>query len=131
MPKSIYKESIQAGPFSIHFCNTNTEMELKGHCHFAQLYFEFQTLGSVGFPSFEHTHAEIRAHLIEQTRRPFRNCTNEDVLRRLFDFFRSTELREVRKYSAEFRLVGMELYVRGVPDDIGHADSFTVYRIHE
>lgn len=122
-------ESITAGPFSIQFCNTNTLMRLAGHCHFAQVYMEFETTGEIGFPSFEHTHAEIRKILLEQTARPFRNSTNEDVLRKLFQVFEEAELQQVKKYDAEFRLRSMELHVRGVPDRIGHADSFTVYKI--
>lgn len=129
MQKRIYRESITAGPFSIHFTNINREMDLSGHSHFAQVYFEFQTLSSVGFPSFEDTHAEIQQHLIEQSRRPFRDCTNEEVLRRLFSFFLETELVAVKKYPGDFKLVRMELHVRGVPDAIGHADTFTVYKI--
>ncbi len=129
MRKPIYKESIQVGPFSIHFCNSNTEMNLKGHCHFAQVYLSFATLGPVGFPSFVHTHEEIQRHLVEQTEKPFRECTNENVLQRLFEHFRNLELQEVKKYKAKFALVSMELHVRGVPDDIGHADAFTVYKI--
>ena len=130
MPRPTYSESITVGPFSIHFCNTNREMELKGHCHFAQVLFEFETLGSIGFPSFDHTHAEIQAKLIALTVRPFRQHTNEAVLRSLFDEFRGFPFRETVRYAAEFALVGMELHVRGVPDAIGHADSFTVYKIH-
>lgn len=130
MPKSIYKETVTAGPFSIHFCNQNTEMKLKGHCHFAQVFIEFETKGSIGFPSFEHTHAEIRQHLIDLTVRPFRHSTNEDVLRSLFQFFRDVTLKETLVYGAEFEVVSMELRVRGVPDQIGHADAFTVYKIH-
>ena len=129
MPKSIYKESITAGPFSIQFCNKNTEMELKGHCHFAQVYLTFETLGSVGFPSFEHTHAEIRGKLSDLTHKPFHDCTNEEVVRRLFQAFVTDDLLATKRYKAEFRLVSMELHVRGVPDDIGHADAFTIYRI--
>lgn len=132
MQRPIYKESIKAGPFSIHFCNQNTEMELRGHCHFAQVYFEFETLGAYGFPSFAHTHAEIQGHLVTMTATPFRKSTNEVVLRKIFEFFRSVELKETLKYrGAKFRLAGMELHVRGVPDEIGHADSFTVYKIKE
>lgn len=129
MQKRIYKESITAGPFSIQFCNHNSRMELAGHCHFAQVYFEFDSFGNVGFPSFEHTHAEIRRHLLEQTAKPFKDSTNEDVLRRLFEYFRSIDLLEVKKYRSKYQLSRMELHVRGVPDKIGHADTFTVYRI--
>lgn len=129
MPKRIYKESIKAGPFSIQFCNTNVKMELAGHCHFAQVFFEFDSFGNVGFPSFEHTHAEIRSHLLEQTAKPFRDATNEDVLRKLFEFFRSVTLLEPEQYRSKYQLSAMELHVRGVPDKIGHADTFTVYKI--
>ena len=130
MPKPTFNESVSAGPFSIQFCNLNTEMELKGHCHFAKVFLEFETLGSVGFPSFEHTHREIQTKLMELTERPFRSHTNEAVLRSLFQAMRDFPYRETAKYAAEFALAGMELHVRGVPDKIGHADSFTVYRIH-
>lgn len=129
MPKRTCKESITAGPFSIQFCNTNRKMELAGHYHFARVYFEFETTGDVGFPSFEHTHAEIRDRLLERTEKPFRDSTNEDVLRQLFEFFEQLDLEEVKKYDAQFRLAAMELHVRGVPDRIGHADAFTVYKI--
>lgn len=119
-----------AGPFSIHFCNQNTEMELKGHCHFAQVYFEFETLGSVGFPSFEHTHAEIRDILQVLNEKPWKSCTNEEVLRRMFNAFLEFPFEATKVYRAEYQLAGMELHVRGVPDAIGHADAFTVYKIH-
>lgn len=129
MRKSTCKESITAGPFSIHFTNVNREMELRGHSHFAEVYFQFETIGSVGFPSFEHTHAEIQQQLKHLTHLPFRDATNEEVLRRLFDHFSAAELEETKKYSCAFRLTAMELHVRGVPDAIGHADAFTRYRI--
>lgn len=130
MPRPTYNENIVAGPFSVHFCNQNTEMQLKGHCHFAQVYFDFETTGSVGFPSFEHTHAEIQARLRVLMEKPWKSCTNEEVLRRTFDAFLRFPLDSTKRYNAEYQLVGMELHVRGVPDAIGHADAFTVYKIH-
>lgn len=104
-------------------------MELRGHCHFAQVFFRFETLGDIGFPSFEHTHAEIRGELLRLTEKPFRNCTNEDVLSRIFAFFSGFDFPETKKYHCSFRLAATELHVRGVPDSIGHADAFTVYKI--
>lgn len=104
-------------------------MNLRGHSHYAQVNFEFRTVGQVGFPSFAHTHEEIQGHLIALTRKPFTDATNEDVLRQLFEYFLTVKLQRVKEYNCLFELVKMEMLVRGVPDDIGHADSFTKYSI--
>ncbi len=106
-------------------------MNLPGHSHFATVRFIFETTGAVGFPSFADTHAAIQKRLSDMTLRPFRDCTNEKVLEIIWTAFEGWSNPAAEKYKrggSGYELHAVELAVRGVPDKIGHADGFTVYR---
>jgi hypothetical protein len=60
---------------------------------------------------------------------PFRDATNEKVVRMLFDGFDGWADDEIGRWGGAFQLVRVHLDVRGVPDDIGHADGFTRYTV--
>ena len=131
--KTRIEKTITAGPFPIYFHNTNTEMKLKGHGHYAEVSLTFLTLGSKGFPSFEGTHKVIEERLKQITGKPFKDSTNEKVADTLFELFCNNDLNnepEIKKWDCEFTIIGLELAVRGVPDEIGHANGLTRYRIN-
>ena len=121
------------GPFSAFFSNVNTKMRLKGHSHFAQVTLYWQHFGPLGFPSFESTHAIIQHEIRGLLAKPLKDHTNEDVAQRLFDNFclwhpeYSSILRGWP--DCDFALQRLDLAVRGVPDNLGHADAFTTYTI--
>ena len=124
------RSSITVGPFSIMFCNVNKEMGLAGHCHFAEVYCEFDTLASTGFPSFEETHNVVQEVLKDVTdRKSFKDHTNEKVALALFEIVDSMESPEFDKYGGQWKLRALTLRVRGVPDHIGHANGFTEYKV--
>lgn len=127
------RQTIRVGPVGAFFTNVNTEMGLKGHSHYAQVWWTFETLERTGFPVFRDTVELLRARLQELTVRPFRDATNEEVARQLFDAFREFEdphhpIAGMYK-TGPWRLAALELGVQGVVDAIGHADSMTVYRV--
>jgi len=119
--------------FSLFFTNVNSQMNLGGHSHFAHLTLTWLTIGYQGFPAFEDTYRYIQNQIKGATEKPFRDCTNEEVCRRLFHLFKEIDYRTVPEFSkwdmCKFELVAAELAVRGVPDRLGHADSFTYYTV--
>lgn len=122
------------GPFSVFFTNVNRQMGLSGHSHFATVKLTYRAEGddkSLAFPSFKDTHADVQSTLQQIFDRPFRDHTNEDIARTLFAHFRNWTSPAIEKRGCAFRLTGIELAVRGVPDRIGHADGFTVYNVRE
>ena len=131
------REFITIGPFAIFFTNVNTEMGLPGHSHHATVSISFETLGSFGFPAFEDTYAVITEALRQATTGPFRNATNEEVARRLWELIEATIAEEraagqespIGKRGGDYRLALLDLNVRGVLDKIGHADGWTAYTI--
>jgi hypothetical protein len=124
-------ETITVGPFPIFFCNTNTTMKLKGHCHAAAVTVTFRTSGATGYPSFLATNAAIRQHLKETTgvEHPFRDSTNEDVVRNLFNGLAEFRPAEWEEWDGAYELEGVDLDVVGVDDQIGHDPGVTRYTV--
>ncbi len=130
-------ETVTVGPFGLFFTNVNQEMKLPGHSHSGTLTLEFLNIrpmqgepGSRGFPAFAETYEAITRRLIELTAKPFRDSTNEEVARRLFDGFYRWTAPEIDKWGGRWILLGIELGVQGVRDRIGHADGVTRYRVY-
>jgi hypothetical protein len=120
------------GPFSVFFTNLNRQMQLAGHSHFATVKFTYRARDRnmekpLGFPSFEDTHGEVQQELRQFFGEPFRDHTNEDIARAVFEHFRLWKGAAAQQRGGDYDLVAVELAVRGVPDRIGHADGFTVY----
>lgn len=124
-----HARTVTIGPFAAFFTNVNTAMALPGHSHFAEVTLVYETLAPRGFPAFAGTYAAVQARLVELTRRPFRDATNEDVADRLFEAFDGWTDPEVVRWGGSFALAELRLAVRGVPDAIGHADGFTTYGV--
>jgi hypothetical protein len=126
-----YRETVTVGPFGLFFTNKNDEMTLPGHSHFAELTLTYahEPRGR-GFPAFEGTYRDVDQRLRALTAAPFRNATNEEVARRLFQGFAAFMTPEIARWGGRYRLVALELAVRGVHDKIGHAEGFTRYRVH-
>jgi hypothetical protein len=123
-------QHVEIGPFSLFFTNVNTEMNLRGHSHFATLTLRYRiTAGERGFPAFAPTYAAIQNRLTEKTSKPFRDCTNESVARLLFAEFDTFTHPDIAKWGGEYCLDTLLLAVRGVPDSLGHADGFTTYSV--
>lgn len=129
------RQAVITGPFSLFFTNVNTDMGLGGHSHFAEVTLRWATIGESGFPAFEDTYKIISNCLLEQTATPFRGCTNEDVSRKLFAAVAAIPFNELEQFKkwpmCRFKLLSLELAVRGVPDKFHHADSFTRYVVEE
>lgn len=125
--------TITIGPLAIHFTNRNRAMNIKAHSHYAEVMITFTTDAAEGFPVFERTVAPIQAVLRGLTAQVFPDHTNERVAQEVWDavnwltVHRPDTWREFP--DSAYRLHAIELAVRGVPDDIGHHDSFTRYRI--
>lgn len=124
-------ETISIGPLPIFFCNTNTTMRLKGHCHTAAVTVVYRTTGQFGYPSFLKTNDAIRARLRELTgvERPFRDATNEDVLRELWQALDGWRSPAWDEWGGDYQLWAMHLDVIGVDDRIGHDPGTTRYTI--
>jgi hypothetical protein len=117
-------------PFAISFFNVNTKLRLPGHWHFATITLIWDTLGPVGFPSFADTNEAIQSYLKRITAKPFKDATNEDVADSIFERINHWEMPEViTRYGGRFSLSELQLSVRGVPDDLNHADGFTTYTV--
>jgi hypothetical protein len=125
--------NVRIGPFSVHFTNVNRAMNLPGHSHFAtvDLYFIApDSDDSLGFPSFAKTHAVFQQALTEYTSRPLRDHTNERIAREMFALVDGLKSAVIDAFGIEYALMRLDLNVRGVPDAIGHADSFTTYSVN-
>lgn len=124
-------ETITIGPVPVFFCNTNTAMALKSHCHQADVNIGYETTGLFGYPSFEATNNAIRARLKARTGvgKPFRDSTNEDVLRTLWGLFDGWVAPEWESWGGDFRLHTMTLDVHASADAIGHDPGTTRYTI--
>jgi hypothetical protein len=123
------KQVVTIGPFASQFFNKNNAMNLRGHWHFCQVTLEYRTTGTTGFPAFEATYRSVQSRLRELMSAPFRDATNEKVAQRLFEGFDGWTDDEIRRWGGAFQLDCVHLDVRGVPDDIGHADGFTRYTV--
>jgi hypothetical protein len=139
--------SITVEPLSCYFSNENKAMGLRPHMHYAEVTLTFATDGVLGFPVFADTVAGLAAVLRAMTEAPFRDSTNENVADLLFTNFKALidgqaaapspdmvpawELARaaLAQWGGDYSLAGLELAVRGVPDDIGHSDGFARYRV--
>lgn len=126
-------ETITLGPFPVFFCNTNTAMALKSHCHLADVWVAWETTGLVGYPSFQSTNEAVRDALRALTgvERPFRDSTNEDVARVLFDALDvfADPAWERDWPGGQFRLSALHLDVKAAADKIGHDPGTTRYSV--
>ena len=127
-------ETVEVGPFGMFFTNLNKQMGLPGHSHFGQLTLRFLTVPveghpAKGFPAFAETYAVIQDRIQELTDRPFRNATNEQVARDLFDGFDGWTHEIIDAWHCCFVLTGLTLGVQGVQDRLGHASGMTHYGI--
>jgi hypothetical protein len=120
-------ELVTVGPFPIYFGNVNKAMGLRGHHHTGAVTLVYETLGQHGYPSFKASNDAIRAKLQEETRRTFRDATNEDVARRLWKALDAWRSPEWAQWGGDYRLHALHLDVEGVLDDIGHDDTTTRY----
>lgn len=126
------KQSIKIKDFSIFFTNVNREMKLKGHSHFALVSLTFGH-DRTGFPAFEETYAYIKKELRTLTAKPFMDATNEEIARKIFEHFSTIEYWQLnwKYHTTTFYLQSITLSVRGVLDDLGHADGFTDYTVEK
>jgi hypothetical protein len=124
--------TVRAGPFSVFFTNVNSAMKLRGHSHFAtvDLYFQgYEGEQALGFPSFAETHQEIQKALMQFFTPILRDYTNEKIARELFAYMDAFKSGVIDKWGIWYALKRLDLNVRGVPDAVGHADSFTTYTV--
>src|SRR5215217_4879721 len=115
--------------FDVFFTNVNAPMGLRAHSHKAFLEVTYQTLGRHGYPSFETTNRALEHRIRELTSRPFKDATNEDVIRRLFAHLDGWAAESWEPWGGDYRLLGLRLGVVGVHDDIGHDNATTFYQI--
>lgn len=123
---------VTVGPLPIYFGNVNEAMGLRGHHHTAQVWLVYGHRDGVhGYPSFQQTNDELRAHLSAHTgpRNTFRDATNEDVTERLFLRMQEFVPESAHQYGGEWWLDALHLDVEGVQDDIGHDNGTTRYTI--
>lgn len=124
---------VTVGPFSVQFTNRNRDMGLQAHTHFAQVTLTLENTdqpNTPGWPSFHDTNGPLAEALRDTLVRPITG-TNETVARALWlTAADHVAHHEPHQYgTCSYRLHALELAVRGVPDAIGHDDSFTTYRI--
>lgn len=125
------RETITVGPVGVFFCNTNTAMALRSHCHTGAVTVVFATTGEVGYPSFRDTNEALRQRIRELTgvERPFRDATNEDVCRRLFQALDGWTCPQWQRWAGSYHLHAVHLDVIGVDDKIGHDPGVTRYTV--
>lgn len=118
------KTTVQVGPFGFYFSNNNPILELPLHSHYAEVSLCFEAVGDIGLPVLAHTQNDLRKHVRELVAEPFIGKTNEQICRSLFDALDQWS----PSGDACFDLAWLELAVRCVEDDLGHAECFTRYR---
>lgn len=126
------RNHVIVGPLPFYFGNVNVAMGLRGHHHTAVLHLHYGYLdGQHGYPSFLATNTALREHLESLTgpRNTFRDATNEDVARRLFDAFQLFNPDVIASWGGEYWLDGLTIDVEGVQDDIGHDNGATRYSV--
>lgn len=124
-------ETQVVGPFGVFFTNQNTQMGLKGHSHTARVTLTYLAVPQegrvVGWPSFHPTHDAVVERLRALTAGAFRDATNEEVARQLFDGLANWTCPAIDAWGIGWVLLRLTLGVEGVRDTIGHADSVTAY----
>lgn len=128
------RETVIVGPFPIFFCNTNTKMALKSHCHLADVSLAYETIGDMGYPSFQATNDHIRHRLRDHTgvENRFKDSTNEDVCRflwRLFDGWQPAAWEMFNPMEGSYRLAAVRLEVKAAEDAVGHDPGITRYTV--
>jgi hypothetical protein len=123
-------ELIKTKEIHLLFSNINDEMKLKGHAHHAIVSFEFETLGSVGFPAFKQTVDELRKFVLALPIKGFRG-TNEAIIRMIHGAVKTADLSECTRYNGRFRLFQTNLAILGVDDELNHDEGATLYTIKE
>lgn len=125
------KFSISTPELSFQFINLNSQMKLRGHYHFATVQFTFASEYHdkvVGFPVFEDTVKEIHDKVLELTKKPLRDTTNEGLTFLLFDEISKLKITSAEKWNCDkYWLKKVKVNIRGVRDDIGHSDGFAEY----
>lgn len=122
-------ETITLSPINIFFCNVNKEMNLTGHCHYAQVVLEFETIGLLGFPVFKETVSEIANKLQHEIKLKGFPGTNEAIGRMINNEMLNFHYSETKKYEGcKFRLKSTTLKVMGVNDENNHSDGFANYK---
>ena len=124
----VMKETITLKPIGIFFCNTNKDMGLSAHCHYAEVQITFQTIGDIGFPSFHDTFEEVKNFVQGLKLKPFKG-TNEMVARYIWNQLLDFDFPATQKYGGDFEAHSMTLNVMGLRDENNHADGFTTYKI--
>ena len=120
-------ETVTLKPIEIFFCNVNSEMNLTGHCHYAEVIVQFENIGDIGFPSFKETYEELM-NFVQSRKLKGIKGTNEYVLRYLFDQIKMFDFSRTKKYKGKFKLRSVTLKVMGVQDENNHSNGFTVYK---
>ena len=119
-------ETIQLKPIEIFFCNINKDMNLTGHCHYAEVIIEFETLGEIGFPAFKDTFLEVES-FVQGLKLTGLKMTNEGVLRFITEELEKFDYPATKKYSGKFKVCTVTLKIMGVQDENNHANGFTTY----
>lgn len=124
-------ETVSVGPWPFFFCNTNTVMKLKGHCHQAFLTIVYRSTEPTGYPSFKTTNDALRGRLrdLTGTSHPFRDATNEDVLRWLWEAFAMFRDPSWEQWDGGYTLHALHMDVLASDDRIGHDPGTTRYSI--
>ena len=122
-------ERVTVGPLGLFFTNVNTDMKLPGHSHTAQLVLVYRTADRQGFPAFAATYNDLRGRVKELTAKAFRNATNEEVARQLFDGLAPFSSEGIARWGGSYWLEELRLGVEGVEDHIGHAEGTTWYTV--
>tara|TARA_R110000751_G_scaffold221781_1_gene324123 strand:+ start:60 stop:437 length:378 start_codon:yes stop_codon:yes gene_type:complete len=120
-------ETITLSPINIFFCNTNKEMGLKGHCHFAEVILKFETYGEIGFPVFKNTVGEIENFLQFELKLKGFAGTNEALGRMINKELLDFDYSEAKKFGGSFGLKSTTLKVMGVSDENNHSNGFAIY----
>lgn len=126
---------VEVGPLNGFMTNINTAMGLPGHSHTVRVYLTYEHgWAALGPAIFSNTMGALRDLLREALDKPLRNMTNEDVAAHLWSIFEdwsgyltNPAWKDREHPESQFELWKLTLGVRGVPDKIGHDDSWTNY----
>lgn len=121
-------ETITLNNIPLFFCNVNKEMGLTGHCHHADLSITFETLTSVGYPSFKKTNDFVRKHVQSLPLKGFKG-TNEDVAAAIFGHLVLMDLDIFDEYVGKFRVYKIKLNVYSHEDENNHDNGYTTYKV--
>jgi hypothetical protein len=128
------REFITLQPVGIFFCNINKDMNLTGHCHYADVQCTFETLGAYGFPVFYDTAEELKNFIQNLPIYKGFKGTNEELVRQLFYRIAAAvedeNFETVRRFEgSQFTLHKITVRIMGLKDANNHADGFTIYEM--